>query len=52
MTLVGDGGRGKGWGWGGEGGRVLRTKQFMTFSVSVKHKKDKKSFLHIHLIMT
>ena len=46
---MGGGGRG---GVGGEGGRVLRTKQFMTFSVSVKHKKDKKSFLHIHLIMT
>ena len=46
------GGGGRGGVGGGEGGRVLRTKQFMTFSVSVKHKKDKKSFLHIHLIMT
>ena len=49
--LVGDAGRGEGGGVG-LGGRVFRTKQFMTFSVSVKHKKDKKSFLHIHLIMT
>ena len=27
----------------------LRAKQFMTFSVSVKHKKDKNLFLHIDL---
>ena len=33
-----------------EGGRRLRAKQFMTFSVtSVKHKKDKKLFLHADL---
>ena len=33
-----------------QGGRELRAKQFMTFSVSVKHKKDKKLFLHIDLL--
>ena len=33
-----------------ERGRRLRAKQFMTFSVtSVKHKKDKKLFLHVDL---
>ena len=32
-------------GWG----RGLRAKQFMTFSVSVKQKKDKKLFLDIDL---
>ena len=31
------------------GGSGLRAKQFMTFSISVKHKKDKKLFLHIDL---
>ena len=37
---------------GGGGGEGLRAKQFMTFAVSVKHKKDEKLFLHIDLIMT
>ena len=33
-----------------EGGRRLRAKQFMTFSVTiVNHKKDKKLFLHTDL---
>ena len=31
------------------GGSGLRTKQFMTFFVSLMHKKDKKLFLHIDL---
>ena len=39
MTFKGSGG----------GGGGLRAKQFITFSVSVKHKKDKKLFLHIDL---
>ena len=35
--------------WRLGGRRGLRAKQFMTFSVSVKHKKDNKLFLHIEL---
>ena len=31
-------------------GKRLMAKQFMTFSVSVKHKKDKKLLLHIDSI--
>ena len=33
-------------------GEGIRATQFMTFSVSGKHKKDKKLFLDIDLIMT
>ena len=44
-----NGGGGGGWGGGGVGRRGERGEKFITLSVSVKHKKDKKLFLHIDI---